>query len=538
MPETERQSIARLTRETEAKTEAEAVGTTADAAGDNNNANANASKQAEGNEKSEGNRSPPQFSNSSSSSSSSDESDYSIPADGGGGSHPPNWKISVKKILGARVYAEYLNGDWYWGNIVRLRGSYRGKNLRFRVLFEDGDDVDDLEAHMMITEKEYIDEKREGEEQYPPYPKPKRRELTRLLEAAKGKQTAKENGMASAQPISHPVSTTTAPTISASSPAISVTAAIIRNNCTGTGSGHSTADPTSSPPAKKQKLDFAANGNVNLNANTNANTVPTEINVPSKITSKVGQSAASSVPTSTAAIAKPPPEIRPTGVRADPNVREAVDTVKQSSHFLVGRGYAFEWTDVWGENKIIYGKISRRVDTDQFEVEYSEASRKALLLMSKKSVFGSSPIIPATETIKEDQAWGGCACFERKMLLHRGPESVIRKLSRDKPCKIVIVPEMRHQKLVDYDGKKVPEVTLLVRGFKLVFSVKRSTIPNAGLGVFVRCSSFRRNANESGAGPEIFQLMAGELLVSEKQLAHGCIDAVRCHAVRCSTSRV
>ena len=294
----------------------------------------------------------------------------------------------------------------------------------------------------------------------------------------------------------------------------------------------------SSPPVKKQKLDVVANGNVNLNANTNANTVPTEINVPSKIISTKGQSAASSVPISTAGIAKPPPEIRPTGMRADSNVREAIDTAIPSSHFLVGRGYAFEWTNVWGENKIIYGKISRRVDTDLFEVEYSEASRKALLLMSKKSVFGSSPIIPATETIKEDQAWGGCACFERKMLLHRGPESVIRKLSRDKPCKIVIVPEMRHQKLVDYDGKKVPEVTLLVRGFKLVFSVKRSTIPNAGLGVFVRCSSFRRNANESGAGPEIFQLMAGELLVSEKQLAHGCIDAVRCHAVRCSTSRV
>ena len=73
---------------------------------------------------------------------------------------------------------------------------------------------------------------------------------------------------------------------------------------------------------------------------------------------------------------------------------------------------------------------------------------------------------------------------------------------------------MRNQKLVDYDGKKVPEVTLIVRGFKLVFSVKKSTIPNAGLGVFVRCSSFRRNANKSGAGPEIFQLMAGELLVS------------------------
>ena len=424
----------------------------------------------------------------------------------------------MKKILGARVYAEYLNADWYWGNIVRLRGSYRGKNLRFRVLFEDGDDVDDLEAHHIITEKEYIDEKREGEEQYPPHPKPKRRELKRLLEAAKGKQTEKENGMASAQPISHPVSTTTAATISASSPAINVTAAIIRNNCTGTGSGHSTADPTSSPPAKKQKLDFVANGNVNLNANlnanTNANTVPTEINVPGKIISKGGQSAASSVPISTAAIAKPPPEIRPTGVRADPNVREAVDTAIPSSYFLVGRGYAFEWTDVWGENKIIYGKISRRVDTDLFEVEYSEASRKALLLMSKKSVFGSSPIIPATETIKEDQAWGGCACFERKMLLHRGPDSVIRKLSRDKPCKIVVVPEMRNQKLVDYDGKKVPEVTLIVRGFKLVFSVKKSTIPNAGLGVFVRCSSFCRNANKSGAGPEIFQLMAGELLVS------------------------
>ena len=447
MPETERQLIVRLTRESEAEeAEATARGNAGPSAG--GTSDSDMIKQAEGN-------APPDFS----SDSSSDESDYSTPADGGGGAHPPSWTVSVKRRLGARVYARYVNGQWYWANIVRVRGSYREKNLRFRVLFEDGDDLEDLESEHMITETEYIRENNEGEEKYPPYPKPKRRRLKTLLDEAKGKQpTAEGNGKVAA-------------VASASSPAatsMSVTAAILQSNCTG------------SPPAKKQRQDLKSN------AAATAIAVPMEVQLAN----------------------------RP-GTQTDAQVCEAPDApITNSNHFLVGKGYAFEWTDVYGENKIIYGTIVKRVDVDLFEVRYSEASRKALLQMSKKSVFGSPPSIPETQKIREDAAWGGAACFERKMLLRRGPDSVTRNLTRDKPCVTVIVPDTRQHKLVEYKGRQVPEVILTVRGFKLVFSVKESTISGAGLGVFVKCTSFRN------AGPETFELMAGELLVSSLRMLH------------------
>lgn len=465
MPETERQSIVRLTRESEADAETTARENAGPSAG--GTSDSDIVKQAEGN-------GPPDFS-SDSSDSSSDESDYSIPADGGGGIHPPTWNLSVKRILGARVYARYVNGQWYWGNIVRVRGSYREKNLRFRVLFEDGDDVEDLPAALMISETEYSSENREGEERYPPYPKPKRRRLKKLLDEAKGignQPTAEGNGKVAAA-------------ASASSPtAMSVTAAILQSNYTG------------SSPAKKQRQHLATN----VAATTTA--VPMEVQLAN----------------------------RP-GTQSDAKVSEAPDApITTSNHFLVGKGFASEWTDVYGQNKIVYGTIVKMVDIDLFEVRYSEASRKALLLMSKKSLFGSP--IPETEKIREDAAWGGAACFERKMLLRRGPDSVTRNLTRDKPCVTVIVPDTRHQTLVEYNGRQVPELTLTVRGFKLVFSVKESTIPGAGLGVFVKCTSFRK---ETGEGPETFELMAGELLDIGVYAPLTANDKKHSHVFNCKT---
>lgn len=466
--ETERQSIVRLSREAEAEAEAQngsEIGHTEPTrSAADSSASSSLSKQVESN--------GPLFS----SDSSSDESDYSTPADGGGGAYPPNWKVSVKRILGARVYARYENGEWYWGNIVRVQGSYREGNLRFGVLFEDGDNLEDLEANHMITEREYINEKREGKDRWPPHPKPKRRKLRRLLDEANGKQPMAEGNdkMAAA-------GLATSPATNVTSPAMSVTAAILRSNWTG------------SPRAKKQRLDSESNAN--------ATATPMDIKGVLRTPSMAGQSN------------------RP-GARSDSKVNGALDA--SSSHFLVGKDYAFEWTDVWGENKILYGKIMKRADIDSFEVKYSDASRNVLLLMSKKSVFGLPPIIPESEIIKEDQAWGGAACFERKILFRRGPDSVLRNLTREKACTTVIVPDTRHQKLVEYNGMKVPEVTLTVRGFKLVFSVKQSTIPGAGLGVFVKCTSFRKKeGNATDEVPETFELMKGELLVSEVRRTGG-----------------
>jgi len=183
-------------------------------------------------------------------------------------------------------------------------------------------------------------------------------------------------------------------------------------------------------------------------------------------------------------------------------------------HFLVGRGYCSEWTDVKGQNRVIYGKIAMCFKSGalpKFLVEYSEESRSLLNSMSN-SAYGRP--IPSTQEIDGDTAWGGCVNFERHMKLNRGPGSVLKNLDRTLPCRTIIVPDLRVEKLVNYNGDTVPELTLIVRGYKLVFSVKTSTIPNAGFGVFVKCTSLSTGIMESpdGTGSEKFQLMAGELL--------------------------
>jgi len=85
----------------------------------------------------------------------------------------PKWKISEKKCAGARVYAEFTNGDYYWGNIVQIRTSgnqspprslssslspsSQAGTKRYNVLFEDGDRLENLSDDVIFTEKEYLE---------------------------------------------------------------------------------------------------------------------------------------------------------------------------------------------------------------------------------------------------------------------------------------------------------------------------------------------------------------------------------------------
>ena len=118
-------------------------------------------------------------SSSSSSSSQSDDSYYDEAPANSGGTHLPTWNTSKHKALGARVYAKYLNDSWYWGIIVGASGG------RFRVLFEDGDDLKGIESQHIMTEAEYIRSGGNGDEdKHPPHPKITRRverKLKRLL---------------------------------------------------------------------------------------------------------------------------------------------------------------------------------------------------------------------------------------------------------------------------------------------------------------------------------------------------------------------
>jgi hypothetical protein len=65
---------------------------------------------------------------------------------------------------------------------------------------------------------------------------------------------------------------------------------------------------------------------------------------------------------------------------------------------------------------------------------------------------------------------------------------------------------MRLEEVGDTSCNKLPKLTLGVRGYQLVFTVKKSLIPSAGLGVFVK-------ATQCTYGPKTpFELQQGDLL--------------------------
>lgn len=170
---------------------------------------------------------------------------------------------------------------------------------------------------------------------------------------------------------------------------------------------------------------------------------------------------------------------------------------------LIGRGICQKWVDVQDRTKIVDGVITHceqnNVDKSVlFTIRYNEVSRS--LVNSLQNRCGST--VPLTRKIKSQLAFGGCILFDED----RGPKAKdsisIRKLARKKPCWKWITPDIRVEELVD----SLPKLTLAVRGYKLVFTVKQSGIANAGLGVFIK-------ATQCMDGPVApFELEKGELV--------------------------
>uniref|UniRef100_A0A7S2UHB5 Uncharacterized protein n=1 Tax=Attheya septentrionalis TaxID=420275 RepID=A0A7S2UHB5_9STRA len=164
---------------------------------------------------------------------------------------------------------------------------------------------------------------------------------------------------------------------------------------------------------------------------------------------------------------------------------------------LVSRGICEEWTDVNGCNKVSYGTITKFEEKDEdevknivFTVKYMDESRA---LMST---------IPEFRKLKSELAWGGCVKFERE----QKTSDTLEKLAEHRTCSHWITPIMRNEEL---DDRSLPQLTLVIRGFKLVFSVRDSTIPNAGKGVFVKGSNIFVS---DGMKSSPFVLNKGELL--------------------------
>ena len=160
---------------------------------------------------------------------------------------------------------------------------------------------------------------------------------------------------------------------------------------------------------------------------------------------------------------------------------------KDDGHFLVGKEYCHEWTDADGRNKVIYGMITAcerdTLDKDHllFTVTYNEESFDDIVKTKRSCELDFKPI----KRMSLEWALGGYLAYASKHVSSLLKESVFSSSSRR-----WLTPDMLTEDIVlGPDGKELPRLTLVWNAFRLVFTVRQSTIPNAGLGVFVQCTS-------------------------------------------------
>lgn len=173
--------------------------------------------------------------------------------------------------------------------------------------------------------------------------------------------------------------------------------------------------------------------------------------------------------------------------------------VEVPDHVLVGRAFRQKWIDLEGRTKMVYGTV-RDVSEDLLSgglrtctVEFSQKSRS--LVNAGFTPNGAS--IPSKQKVPQTLAFGGCLdCDPRAINYANVPYHFSWQ-----------VPDVRHEDFViDEHGMFSPRLTMHFRGFHLTLTARTSTIPNAGKGVFVSCTTL------TGSSDDLFVLDAGVLL--------------------------
>jgi hypothetical protein len=173
----------------------------------------------------------------------------------------------------------------------------------------------------------------------------------------------------------------------------------------------------------------------------------------------------------------------------------------QDDTVLLGKGFSREWTNMYGQKRYVCGlvtSVESKDDAAYFTVTYDEESRNLLNSLSSSC---SCSYVPKTHTFGKPDVLGGHLLDNQK----RGVESTewMKEFGVTPFYVSWLVPDERNE-IPMQDNGVLPALTMFVRGFHLVFTVKTSSIPNAGNGVFLTCKALRDEP--------YFELAAGELL--------------------------
>jgi hypothetical protein len=163
---------------------------------------------------------------------------------------------------------------------------------------------------------------------------------------------------------------------------------------------------------------------------------------------------------------------------------------QQRRHPLLNRRYFRRWVDLSGNCQIIYGTVricyrSLLVDRTSFLIEYD----KDFLLPTQTNC----------NEISDEEARGGCLAFSQHLCTFK--ENDWMKNARNHYN--WIIPDRR----MDYKDSLLPHTEIVAVGHRFLFEVRNSSIPGAGLGLWVRVESLLEDPRQQN-----FTLEAGNLI--------------------------
>jgi hypothetical protein len=180
------------------------------------------------------------------------------------------------------------------------------------------------------------------------------------------------------------------------------------------------------------------------------------------------------------------------------------------NHSFLDKNYRHQWTDVVGRNKVVFGKVvacstdwSDGCKNEIFTVEFSDDSCRFA-----EEASSNTTKIKRTQEIFMRPTLGGIVSYDNYVRERSCSRDFTNSDYINGPMMCWVTPEMRSHTVDAQTG--LPRLNLLFRGWKFEFSVKPSTIENAGFGCFLRCTHLFGEDNHVGSSG--FALLPGELL--------------------------
>ena len=200
--------------------------------------------------------------------------------------------------------------------------------------------------------------------------------------------------------------------------------------------------------------------------------------------------------------------------------------VPELNQKLMGQGYYTEWLDKDGQKLCVFGTATEYLpehsddkaddDDDNFvTITYGENSR---LLVNRHHTSIKNLSILEVQPVNIARAWGGCLVYQEKQeKMHAFQKKRIPLPSEVSDARAPIlwrVPDLYTRSTIfQKSAPNMPCLCLHYAGFQLEFTVKQSTVPKSGNGVFLSITSLLDDLGTTNHQQvPVFSLQPGEIL--------------------------